>query len=88
MSSKYRDYPSRPDRRGVPRSTHKASKKSRTWVDGENYKWPIDERLTSRLVGTSSSLTNNPAFDAFLAKYRHNKVPVHEFNKKGRTLLV
>ena len=82
-------YPFKPEGKSRPRSSHRATTKGRTWHDGGIYKFPIDERLKSFLREDlcSSTVVGNRAYAAF--KRDHGgPVPVHEHNKKGRTLIV
>ena len=88
MSASKSDYPNRPARRNAPKSSHRGSKKSRIFYTvGTPQEKPV-EKVAYLDIGLCHFGHTNPAREAFLASGKRHKVPVHEYNKKGRTLLV
>lgn len=75
------NYPERPARRRIPKSTHSASKKSRTWMQtpGASDK----PKIENHSLAFSRAGHSNPALLAFLAKHRNNRIPVGTRQKAG-----
>lgn len=90
MSASRSEYPERP-KKNPKKSSASGGGKRRSWlqkaVAGANDRKEKEKDAKLDLNGCSFGHTKS-VLSAFLAKYRMNKVPLHEWGKKGRTLHV
>ena len=76
------NYPERPMHKGSPKSTHKASKKSRSWLQAPGVAG-VKPKIEEHKLAFSVAGHSNPDLQRFLGTYRHNRIPVGTRSKPG-----
>lgn len=87
MSASKSEYPERP-KKNAKGSSNNSGKKARVFYSQGTPTDVVRENEAHINLGMCSFGHDNAAYTLFRAKYRHNHVPVHEWNKKGRTFIV